>query len=144
MLGQRLHLLFWCLAMAILAFGVLDFWTSRNSPLPFRFERFWQEDVALLESSKSLPQQWFDVSEVEVYGGTPETKSWLRRIQLPIIAKNPNGQHKLEVLVVAWEEDGQKGVLVQYNLVDLKSKNMIWELGRTLLLTPKPVGLFHF
>ena len=144
MVEQRLHLLLWCAAISLLAFVVLDYWSSRNAPIQIRFERMWRDDVALLEGSTALPKQWFDVSEVEIFGGTPETKGWLRKISPPIAVKTASGQHKLEVLVVAWEEEGIRGVLVQYNLVDLKSKNMIWELGRTIILSPKPLGLFHF
>ena len=130
---QRVYLLLWCVTVGIISFMVLDFWQKRNAPLYRKLEIQWAQDVEDLESSKKLPPPWFDVREIELYGGTPETKNWLKRIEIPVTAKKPNGNHKLEVLVVAWEEDGKRGALIQYNLVDLKSGNMIWELGRTLM-----------
>lgn len=119
-----------------MAYVFLDFWLSRNAPDFKRFERQWADDVAQLEASPKLPKPWFDVAEVEVFGGTPESKGWLRQIHIPVEAKNPkSGKYKLEVLVVPWDEDGKSGVMVQYNLVELKSKNMIYELGRTLVIS---------
>ncbi len=69
-----------------------------------------------------------------MYGGTPESKNWLKRIDVPVRPHIQEGGNRLEVLVVVWEEEGKQGALVQYNLVDLKSKNMVFELGRTLIL----------
>jgi hypothetical protein len=131
---QKFHLLFWCLAIGIIAYVCLDFWSMRNAPLPMRLERQWRDDVEQLEASKKLPPGWFDVKDIEVYGGSPETKDWLKQIQVPLSTKK-DGHFKLDVLVVAWEEEGKRGTMVQYDLVDLKSGNNIWELGRTLILS---------
>lgn len=144
MLSKRLHLLFWCVAVGVLSYIVLDLWSTRNAPLFRKLETQWAEDVKLLESSKNLPQGWFDVKEVEVFGGTPETKAVLRKIKIPVGVKKENGDHKLEVLVVVWEEEGKRGALIQYNLVNLKTGNMIKEIGRTLILSkprdPNPLN----
>ncbi|MGZ3721911.1 MAG: hypothetical protein ACXVA9_03200, partial [Bdellovibrionales bacterium] len=91
-------------------------------------------DVEQLEASGKLPKEWSDVSLIEVIGGTPETKDWLGRIYVPLKSKK-GGHYKLEVLVVVWEEEGKRGTLVQYNLVDLKTQNNIYELGRTFILS---------
>lgn len=144
MRSKRISSLFLCFAVAILSFVVLDFWSSRNAPLFKRFERQWHEDVTKLEKSAKLPKGWYDVAEIELIGGTPETKDWLRRIKVPLEPKKADGKHKLEILVVVWEEDGKRGVLVQYNLVDLETKNMIFELGRTLILSqPRPKNFWQ-
>ncbi len=144
MLRKRLASLFLCMAAAVMAFLILDIWSQRNAPLFRKFEMQWATDVRLLEESGKLPKGWFDVREIELIGGTPETKTWLSRIEVPLRAKNPDGHHKLEVLVVIWEEEGTRGALVQYNLVNLKTGNMIFELGRTLLFRkPKISELIH-
>lgn len=132
---HRAYLFLWCAAVGICAFLILDYHQGRNASDQKRFEQWWADDVASLEASPKLPKPWFQVSEVEVFGGTPASKAWLREIQIPIHQKNPKGQFKLEALVVPWEENGNTGVMVQYNLVDLKSKNMIFELGRTMVLS---------
>lgn len=128
-------MLLWCLALALISYVTLDFWHTRNAPLYKKLERQWAEDVELLEDSGKLPQPWFDVKEIELVGGTPETRNWLKRIKIPVTVKNDVGTYKLEVLVVVWEEEGKRGTMVQYNLVELKSGNTIWELGRTLILS---------
>lgn len=40
----------------------------------------------------------------------------------------------MEVLIVAWEEEGVKGVMVQYNIEDIQTRENVYELGRTLIL----------
>lgn len=140
MVLRRFALLSGCLAVAIASYVLLDFWSRRNGPLYRRFEHQWQEDVRLLESSPRLPKQWFDVKEIELIGGTPETKKWLAQIQVPL-KTNPNGKHRMDVLVVVWEEEGVRGVMVQYNLEELASKNNIWESGRTFIV--KKAGKQH-
>lgn len=130
---RRVYLLLWCLAIGLIAYVTLDFWHGRNAPLYKKLERQWFEDVDLLEESGKLPQPWYDVKEVELIGGTPETRNLLKRIKIPVGVKNQGGTYKLEVLVVVWEEEGKRGTMIQYNLVDLKSGNTVWELGRTLI-----------
>jgi hypothetical protein len=131
---RRIPLLLLCIAIAIPAFLCLDFWNSRNAPLFKRLERQWTDDVEQLEASGKLPPSWSDVSDIEVVGGTPETREWLPRIQVPLKTKAKGG-HKMEVLVVVWEEDGKRGALVQYNITDAKTGNNVWELGRTFILS---------
>ncbi|NJL24287.1 MAG: hypothetical protein HC902_03315 [Calothrix sp. SM1_5_4] len=141
---NRLHLLMWCAAIGILAYVTLDFWSSRNAPLYRKFERSWRADVNLLEASRKLPAAWFDVKEIELTPGTPETKAWLQRMQIPLQVKKTDGNHKLEILVVAWEEEGKRGALVQYHLVNIESGNTVWGLGRTYVLShPRKNGLFQ-
>lgn len=134
---KRGSLLLMCGAIGIVAFILLDFWKSRNDPLYMRLEQMWSDDIRQLEASSKLPKQWFDIQEIEMIGGTPESKSWLRRIKVPLKVKE-GGCCKLEVLLVAWEETGTYGSLVQYNIVDLKTKNTLWELGRTFILAQEP------
>lgn len=132
-----MHLLIWCVAVGIGAFACLNYYSQSRAPLYKKFERQWRDDVKLLEASQRLPKPWFNVKDLEIIGGTPETKDWLKRIDIPLQTKL-DGQFHLEVLVVAWEEDGKRGALVQYNLVDIKSGNNIWELGRTFILSKPP------
>jgi len=133
---QKISLLFGCASAGLLAYITLDMWSARNAPIYKRFERQWAADVERLEASGQLPSAWKEVKDIEVIGGTPETKGWLRRIDIPL-RSNPKGKHKMETLVVAWEENGKRGVLVQYNIEDGKTKNNIFELGRTLILADK-------
>lgn len=131
---RRLSLLIACFAVAMASFVLLDFWSTRNAPPYLKFERLWEEDVDQLEKSGRLPKGWSDLKDIDVIGGTPETKKWLRLVKVPIKTVS-NGKHRMDVLVVVWEEEGVRGVLVQYNLEDIKTKNNLWELGRTFILS---------
>lgn len=139
---RRIALLIWCIAVSTASYVILDFWSARNGPLSKRFERQWREDVHQLEDSGKLPKPWFDLKEVLIIGGTPETKKMLRQVQHPL-KTNPKGEYRMEVLIVAWEEEGVRGVMVQYNLEDIKSKENLYELGRTLILN-RPTLLEEF
>lgn len=133
-MSRKLCLLLLCLAAGIAGYVTLDHWAARNGTKLQRLERMWSEDVALLESSGKLPAPWFKLRNLEVYGGTEEAKAWLKRIQPPLKTR-PDGTHKMEVLLLSWEEDGKTGAVVQYNMVDIKTQNMVWELGRTFILS---------
>jgi len=136
MTAKRMALLCLCFATGSVAYLVLDYWNQRNAPLPQRFEVLWSQDVALLEAQPQIPPAWFDVREVVIQGGTEDSIKLLARARSPLHVKKVDGNHRLEVLAILWEEEGVRGVLVQYNLIDLKSQNMIWELARNLILTP--------
>ena len=135
----RFEFLFIGAAVAAFAFVLLNAWSVRNAPLWKRLERRWAADVTLLEDSGKLPPAWFDVKSIDISGGTPETRGWLKLIHSPL-KTNPTGQHRMDVLVVAWEEDGKRGALVQYNIEDLKTKNTVSEIGRTLILSVPPTA----
>lgn len=131
---RRIALLICCVAVSTASFVILDFWSARNGPLGKRFERQWRADIRQLEDSGKLPKPWSDLREVVIIGGTPETKKMLRQLNHhPVKTKN-DGQHRMEVLIVAWEEEGVQGVLVQYNIEEVESKENVYELGRTLIL----------
>jgi hypothetical protein len=134
---KNIHILIWCAAAAILAIVAMDVWDQQTAPIYKRLERQWHDDIRELEDSKKLPAAWFDVGQIEIVGGTNETKDWLKHIQSPLTPK-ANGHYKLDVLLVGWEETGKRGAMIQYNLEDLGTKNTIWELGRTLILSPQP------
>lgn len=132
---NRLHLLIWCVAAGLLAIACFQFWHQRNSPLYQRFESQWRQDIALLEESGKLRPAWFEIREIQIVGGTPETRAWLERISPPIRSKGAEGHFDLEVLTIAWEEAGVYGVTLQYTFTDIKTKNSVWEFGRTLILS---------
>ena len=136
-MSRKLSLLFLCVALGLTAYVLLDYWAFKNGHPVQKLDRLWNDDIAILEASKKLPPAWFKIKNLELYGGTDEAKAWLKRLH-PNIKTQKDGTHTLEVLLLVWEEDGKKGAVIQYNLTDLKSKNMVWELGRTFILTGNP------
>ena len=132
-MAKRIVLILFCICAGLISYVALDFWASKNGKPDLKFAQLWQEDVELLESSQKLPKAWYSVKEIEVYPGDAQAKVWMKSIHPPI-KKNPNGQFKMEILVLTWEEAGKVGSVIQYDLVDLKTQNLVWELGRTLIL----------
>lgn len=124
------------MAFALSSYLILDLWSSRNGPIGQRFQRLWYNDVRLMEDSGKLPKPWWNIKEVTVVGGTPDTKKMLRQVAHPI-KTSPDGQYNMEILIVYWEEEGVRGVLVQYNIEDIKSRENVFEEGRTLVLSPR-------
>src|SRR5689334_6848187 len=108
---SRVALLLMCLGTGLAAYVLLDFYSQQKAPLYKRLERQWAADVQQLEASGKLPAAWAQVKEIVLIGGTPETKTWLQRMQIPL-KENPKGVHRMEVLVVAWEENGKRGALI--------------------------------
>jgi hypothetical protein len=135
-MNQRVFLLMWCLAIGLFAYVTLDFYSSRNIPLYKKFEKQWQHDVQILEASGKLPKAWFNTGEIVLTGGTPDSRAWLQRIKHPL-RQIKDGKTKMEVLVIAWEENGKTGVTLQYNLSDRATGEWIKEVGRTLILADK-------
>lgn len=142
-MSKRAVMLMWCIAAALIAYVALDFYSGRNVPLYKKFEIQWKADVHLLETSGKLPKAWSEVGEIKVTGGTPDTRTWLQRIKVPIEARK-GGSVKLEILVIAWEENRKIGVTVQYNLSDRKTGEWIKEVGRTFIVKDgnQPVSSF--
>ena len=114
--------------LAILAFVL----KKEASPVE-KLEMFIVEDLELLQEAGSLPKEFYSLAQLEVYGGTDKAKVWTQELRLPFQLKK-DGTHHLEVLIVDWKEGHKEGVIVQYNLNEKASGNMVWELGRTFIL----------
>jgi hypothetical protein len=102
-----------------------------------RLEYLWQRDIETLREAKKLPPGFDDIKEIVLIPATDNAKTWIKEIKVPLQVKT-EGKHKMEVLMLSFEEEHVLGAIVQYNLVELKSENMIWELGRTFVLEGDP------
>lgn len=97
-----------------------------------RFQLEWEHDLRLLKRKQMLPSQWSSISRIRYFSGDPIAKEWLRSTT-PAIPTNKNGTFLLEILLRYWHDSGQTGAFIQYDLVDTKTNNTIWELNRTFL-----------
>ena len=98
-----------------------------------QFESVWKVDMAALRASQKLPKGFKSIRKVLYFGGTPMAKKWLKSIKKPFV-EDPKGLNDLEVLVAIWTDQGQMGVLVQYDLIDVKSGNLVAEIARNFNL----------
>jgi hypothetical protein len=93
----------------------------------------WSRDVRLLEESGRLPPQWTEIKDISIRADNSPIQDWLMALKAPI-RRNPNGQYRLDVFLIHLIEGNRYGAVIQYNLVDLRDENTIWEAGRTLKL----------
>lgn len=127
--------------ITILLFGFLAVIATYKDLAPFwlessetaQIETLWKQDIELLVRTKSLPKQWIEVAEITYYPQTESTKELLSKIRPPL-GTHKDGKYKLEVTVDDWKDGSDYGVMIQYQMFDIASQNMIWELGRTLII----------
>lgn len=118
--------------VALVAGALMLTFPSLQAPPPHKLQlqSLWEDDLKLLRSHKKLHKDWEKIKEVEMIGGTPTAKKWVQSLKSPL-KTNPKGLYKLEVLVLSWNDQKAEGAIVQYDLIDMKSGNLVWELGRT-------------
>ncbi len=98
-----------------------------------KFIESFQNDIALLKKSGTLPEAYSHIREVEIKSDNSPARDWLDDLKRKI-PRDQNGTYKLSVMVIHWIEANRYGAIVQYNLVDLKSGNTVWEFSRTFKL----------
>jgi hypothetical protein len=108
----------------------IAFWLK---PPADKFYQSWNEDLHLLQRTQKLPKEWSEIKEISVKGDNSPVQEWILKVRPPI-QKNPNGHYRLDVFIIHWIEDNRYGAVVQYDLIDLKNNNTIWEISRTYKL----------
>lgn len=125
------------ITMATLGWTIQSFLTQQRfssfSPRE-RLQYLWTQDINTLKSSQILPTGWYGIKNIEYEGGDSTAMKWLKEgLHIPITL-NKDGTHRLEILILSFEDTGRIGAIIQYNLVNLTDQNMEWELGRTFYL----------
>lgn len=94
-----------------------------------------RQDLEQMVAKKTLSQAFFDLRTLEIKNLSKDVEGWLTPASFPFVMKN-EGKNRLSVQVDLWKspETGQDGVLVQMQIYDIASQNLIWELGRTYIL----------
>lgn len=135
-MNQRFALLFLCAAFGIAAYLVLDEWQYEKLSSINKMQQLWEQDLQLMEEQHQLPAGWSSIREIELNPGSAEALDWLKKLQVPVVVEK-SGQYKLQILFFPWIEEGKQGVYLQYDLVDLKSKNSntVFETSRTIMIT---------
>jgi len=130
----RIGILAGCLGIIfIVGHWTLEFSSFYQQPIGKRFSELWARDVSMLKAAHIFPPGIFDLKSYELSAATERTQSWKPDISIPF-GTDPNGHFHLEILLLSWEEGSKEGAIVQYNLIDMRSKDMTWELGRTFVL----------
>ncbi|MGE4133829.1 MAG: hypothetical protein AB7F86_19480 [Bdellovibrionales bacterium] len=120
--------------MGVFSFVLLDHWCYKTAPDHQKFEKMWSEDIQILQQDPKVKALWPKIRDVQIKWGFGDAEAWQNKIKVPL-KSNPRGSYDLDLLIIAWEENGVRGVLVQYDFVDGKTKNLITEISRTLILS---------
>ncbi len=128
------------LALGYFGLEVVELIKLKNASEAERLALIWEKDLQLLIEQKKMPPGWERIREVALIGGTSTARDWIKKITSPVKV-HKDGDHRLEVLLLDWKDEGNEGAIVQYNLIDLKTGNMTWELGRTYVLKEAPKKL---
>jgi hypothetical protein len=88
------------------------------------------EDLLTLRKNGNLPKAWDSIATVEYRNGSELARALLGRAK-PGIQRIKEGTHYLEVEVLDLPDEKDPGIILQMSLFDIKSKNKIFELGRT-------------
>lgn len=132
--------------ITILFFGLLAVISTYKDVSPFWFEQnqtdqietLWRQDMELLVRSRSLPKEWTQVSEIKYFPLTDSVKELLSKIHPPL-GTHVGGAYRMEVTIDDWKDGDDYGLMIQYQLFDIASDNLIWELGRTLIVADSKV-----
>lgn len=92
-----------------------------------------ESDLSELRLSKRLPSGWDSIKTVTFLPADSEQKPYLANIR-SLFPINKDGALELIIDVVEIDEEEQKSIILQMSLIDLNSRNKIWELGRTYRL----------
>ncbi|NQY99702.1 MAG: hypothetical protein HRT45_03415 [Bdellovibrionales bacterium] len=98
-----------------------------------RLNYLWKQDMNLLKPTQHVHKGWNSIAEFEAFGGSEKAKEWLNDLQVPV-RKVEKGKFKLEILLLEFDQEDVEHAVIQMNLVEIKSQNMVWELGRTYKL----------
>lgn len=110
---------------------IYDDLTSQSKSL----QKLWQQDIAKLQTEKALPVGLNNIREIEWV--TPDTisKTWRRYAKPPFHIK-PDGEYRLELLVLSQNDEGDSlKAVIQHHLIHIATGNSVWELGRTYSLS---------
>ncbi len=88
------------------------------------------DDFRNLEESKQLPAEWAHIGTVEYKIGSSLARALLGQSR-PGIQRVKEGTAYLEMEVLDLPDEENPGIIIQASLFDIKSKNKIFEIGRT-------------
>lgn len=90
---------------------------------------FVTQDFVNLFKQNKLPPQFWDLNKIEFLYHDPELQKLVPPTSLPFRTKN-DGKFKLEVETFSAPDENKKIIVLQLNVLDLKSKNKVYELSR--------------
>lgn len=95
-----------------------------------QFSQLINEDFEELAKSQQLPPDWKSIATIEIHMNSQLANALLGK-ERPKIQRVKNGSSYLELEFMDIPDDKNPGVIVQASLFNIKSKNKIFEIGRS-------------
>lgn len=92
------------------------------------------DDLAGLQHDGKLPKQWNSIATIE-YKVRSELARTLLGSEKLALQRVKEGNYYLEVEVLDMPDETDPGIILQMSLKEIKSKNKIFEIGRTYLMS---------
>lgn len=89
------------------------------------------DDFSELAATNQLPKAWSSISTVEYKMGSELAKALLGKTRKPTFQRIKEGTAYLEMEIMDLPDEENPGIIIQASLFDIKSKNKIFEIGRT-------------
>lgn len=109
----------------------LSFWLL---PPEQKFAKAWRDDLDLLQKTGHFPQAWNQLASTEFTSQESQVQKWYEITNSPFTTSKQNGRYKLQILAIHFIQKYRYGVILQYSWVDLKTRDTVGEIGRTLEL----------
>ncbi len=93
-----------------------------------KFMTAWEDDINRLDRAKILPEGFRNLKKIKLFTHADKIKEAFKKYPLATLTEKNDGSFDLEIFA---DDIEGGGVVIQYDLVELKSGNTIWELGRT-------------
>lgn len=108
---------------------------SSNSSPTATLMALMKYDFAQLGETKSLPTALYDIKQIQ-FNNRSENLNLDKKDLINFITLKPKGKLKLVVEFYPFPEE-ETSHLVQFNWINLKSKDKIWEINRVYKLRKK-------
>lgn len=95
-----------------------------------QFAKLIDDDFADLQKTGQLPKEWNNVATIELRMNSTLARALLGKNR-PTFQRVKDGTTSLELEVMDLPDEENPGVIIQASLFDIKSKNKIFEIGRT-------------
>lgn len=133
-------------ALIIVAAGILAFLTLQEESKPVKGDKkenaciqltpaqqlaeMINKDFESLAQTQQLPPEWQSIATVEIRMNSELAKALLGKTR-PHIQRVKEGTAYLELEVMDLPDEENPGIIIQASLFDIRSKNKIFEVGRT-------------
>ena len=120
-------------ATLLWAIGIGDILKKTQHPAPTSFQEYVARGLDLSQKENELPGQWVSIGSVTFNNHVDQGSPMIIQSELKIPIRT-GGHYHLEIEGFNFPEDKNPKLILQMSLFDIRSKNKVWELGKTFTM----------